>query len=191
MIFRFLPFLLGAYFAYAGGASLTLAILGRRVDATVDETVIKAAKQIPGSGEAPPSYVLRAKVAYHFDACPGRLQPAAACPRFEGSDTLIMRSPYEVLAQDTGYPVPVVFLAFAPQVNALCQPRHLLVYGLLEFLLGVGIVLFESRAFVRERRARGTVSLKAAAVASPEDPWGRLGQNLGADDRPGPRPPPP
>ena len=180
MIFKLIPLLLGAYFTYAGLGSLALAAFGERVDALVDETVVKAVKEVPSADGSPPTYVMRAKVAYHFDVCP-RQAPAAdaPCVKAEGSDTMILRTPYSVLAHDKGYDAPVVYLRFAPGINAVRQPKHLIVYGLLELLLGLAIVVFEVKVLLRERRER----LAAAAVpvpgpATPADPWHDLGKPL-------------
>lgn len=163
MIYKLLPLLFGAYFTYAGLGSLALAAFGRTTEATVDETVVKAVKQVPDSEGGPPTFVLRSKVAYHFDA---------GSRRVEGADTWISRSPYEVLAHDKGYSVPVVFLSFAPGLNAVRQPKHLIVYGLLEFLLGLAIVVFEVQVLRRQRRGRLAAAGDAVLPAvEPEDPW--------------------
>jgi hypothetical protein len=173
MIFRFLPLLFGIYFAYAGAGSLALAVVGEPVDAMVDETVVKAVKALPAADGAAASYVMRTKVAYHFEVCP-RQAPAAdaPCVKAEGSDTLIMRTPYSVLDRDKGYAVPAVFLRFAPRINAVLQPRHLVVYGLLELLLGLAIAAFEISVLRRERRDRLAAAAKASGpAADPEALW--------------------
>jgi hypothetical protein len=192
MIFRLLPLLFGLYFAYAGAGFLALAAVGERVDATVDETVVKAVKEVPASDGSAPSYVMRTKVAYHFDLCPRRApqqaQSDVICVKAEGSDTRILSSPYSVLAHDRGYAVPVVFLRPAPWVNAVRQPKHLVVYGLLELLLGLAVVAFEVKVIMREHQAR----LAAAQGQAPPDmqradPWRDLDKPLGSDDSRPPR----
>jgi|GEM_PF-4426858 len=189
MIFRLLPLLLGAYFTYAGLGSLALAAFGERVDALVDETVVKAVKEVPAADGAAPSYVMRTKVSYHFDVCPRQAQTAdAVCVKAEGSDTMILRTPYSVLPHDKGYAAPVVFLRSAPRVNALRQPKHLVVYGLLELLLGLAIVVFEVKVFLREHQARLAAAPDLALPsAQPADPWHDLGRPLGSGESESPR----
>jgi hypothetical protein len=187
MIFRLLPLLIGLYFAYAGAGSLTLAVAGERVDATVDETVVKAVKEVPAPDGSAPTYVMRTKVAYHFDVCPRQappqVPPDAICVRAEGSDTRILSAPYSVLAHDKGYAVPVVFLRPAPWVNAVRQPKHLVVYGLLELLLGLAVVLFEVKVLMRERETRlAEAQAPVLPMAQPADLWHDLGKPLGPDD---------
>jgi hypothetical protein len=167
MLFRFLPLVIGAYFAYAGAGSLALAVLGERVEATVDETVVKAVQSVPAAAGMATSYVMRTKVAYHFEVCPRPARSAdAACVRAEGSDTMILRTAYSVPVHDRGYAVPVVFLRLAPRVNAVRQPRHLLVYGLLEMILGLAVVGFEVKVLLRERRDRPGAAGAAARPAA-------------------------
>jgi len=175
MIFKLLPLAFGAYFAYAGLGSLALAACGTPVEALVDETVVKAVKEVPSADGSPPTYVMRTKVAYHFEVCPqGKDGP---CAKAEGSDTRILSTPYSVLPQDRGYGAPVVFLPFAPGINALRQPKHLVVYGLLELLLGLAIVVFEVKVILRERREAASAS-ETPAPEPPADPWHDLGQPL-------------
>jgi hypothetical protein len=190
MIFRLLPLLVGAYFAYAGAGSLALAVLGEPVDAMVDETVIKAVKEVPAEDGSAPGYVMRTKVAYHFEVCPRQAQATdISCVKAEGSDTMIQRTSYSVLDHDKGYAVPVVFLRSAPWVNAVFQPKHLIVYGLLELLLGLAVMVFEINVFRRERRDRLAVTRAACLpAADPEALWRELDRPLGAGDSKSPRP---
>jgi hypothetical protein len=176
MILKLLPLLLGAYLSYAGLGSLALAAFGEEVDALVDETVVKAVKEIPGGGDVAASYVVRARIAYHFEVCP---RQGGTCATAEGTDTMILRTPYQVLSHDKGYAAPVVFLRFAPGINAVRQPRHLVVYGLLELLLGLAIVVFEAKVLLRERRER-LAALRQTALPAPAaaDPYHELGRPL-------------
>ena len=209
MVFRFLPLLFGAYFAYAGASSLALAALGEQVDATVEETVVKAVKEVPVADGAAPSYVMRTKVAYHFDVCPKHPQapavrksvrpvpaelpipqaPEDLCVKAEGSDTMILRTPYSVLAHDKGYAVPVVFLRFAPHINAVRQPKHLVVYGLLELLLGLAIVIFEINVLRRERHDRLAAARHTVRpTAGPDELWRDLEKPISSGDSKSSRP---
>ncbi|MCX5796243.1 MAG: hypothetical protein NTY77_12170 [Elusimicrobia bacterium] len=190
MIFKLIPLLFGAYFTYAGLGSLALAAFGARADALVDETVIKTVKEVPAADGTAPTYVMRTKVSYHFEVCPKHPQaPEGLCATAEGSDTWILRTPYSVLAHDKGYAVPVVFLSFAPGLNAVRQPKHLVVYGLLELLLGLAIVVFEVQVLRRERRERlagaGDAPLPSA---EPQDSWRELEKPIvsGGSRPPGP-----
>jgi hypothetical protein len=177
MVLKLLPLVLGAWLVYAGLGSLALPVFGERVDALVDETAVKAVKEIPARDGAPSSYAVRAKVSYHFEICPR--SGAGGCVHAEGSDTMILRAPSPVLARDRGYAVPVLFLRPAPGVNAVRQPRHLAVYGLLQLLLGLGIAAFEIKVLLRQRRARLAAAAPAGAPASaPADPYHELGRPL-------------
>jgi hypothetical protein len=190
MIFRLLPLLLGACFAYAGASSLALAVLGEEADAIVDETVVKAVKELPAADGAAPSYVLRTKVAYHFDVCPRHLQTSEDhCVKAEGSDTRIAHAAYSALLHDKGYDIPVVFLRCAPWINAVRQPRHLVVYGLLELLLGLAIAIFELNVLRRERQGRLAAAGNAPRPAAEADElWRDLDRPIGSDDSKSPRP---
>jgi hypothetical protein len=185
MIFRLLPLLIGAYFAYAGAGSLALAVVGERVDATVDETVVKTVKEVPAADGSAPTYVMRTKVAYHFDVCPKHTPVAEeSCVKAEGSDTRILSAPYSVLAHDKGYAVPVVFLRPAPWINAVRQPKHLVVYGLLELLLGLAVVVFEIDVMRRERRERPALAaVPSRPAADAHDQWKELGKPLESELR--------
>jgi len=183
MVLRLLPLIFGGYFTYAGLGSLALAAFGERADALVDETVVKAVKEVRAADGAGPSYVMRTKVAYHFEVCPKPAQASEGpCIKAEGSDTMILSTPYSVLAHDKGYAASVVFLRFAPQINAVRQPRHLIVYGLLELLLGLAVVVFEVKVLLRQRRERrAVVPDPAQGPAAPPDPWHDLGKPLDSE----------
>ncbi|MBI5238912.1 MAG: hypothetical protein HY926_00425 [Elusimicrobia bacterium] len=180
MIFKLLPLLFGAYLSCAGLGSLSLAAFGEPVDALVDETVVKAVKEVRGGAGGLPAYAIRSKVAYHFEACAKSAAGAEpGCLTAEGSDTLIASASSPVQARDRGYAVPVVYLSFAPRVNALHQPMHLVVYGLLELILGLGIMAFEAKVLLRERRERlAALAAPVPAPAAPADPFHELGKPL-------------
>lgn len=190
MLFKLIPLLFGAYFTYAGLGSLALAVFGARVDAVVDETVVKTVKEVPAADGTAPTYVMRTKVSYRFEVCPQHPQtPEGLCAKAEGSDTWIRRTPYSVLDHDKGYAVPVVFLRLAPGLNALRQPKHLIVYGLLELILGLAIVVFEIQVLRRERRDRLAAAGGAVLpAAEPADPWRDLERPIasGGSEKPQP-----
>jgi hypothetical protein len=72
----------------------------------------------------------------------------------------------------------VVFLRFVPQINAVRQPKHLVVYGLLELMLGLGLAAFEIQVLRRQRRGPAPAGSAPPAAAQPADPWHELGTPL-------------